>query len=87
MHECTEPFFLTPGNREMADKYGIYIGGSHCEPMASSTAVEWGRRGVGDYDYVNNSDNVLKFGKTASRTWPDRRLSIRSECAECTTGR
>lgn len=65
MHECTEPFFLTPGNREMADKYGIYIGGSHCEPMASSTAVEWGRRGVGDYDYVNNSDNVLKF-------WEDR---------------
>ena len=33
--------------------------------MASSTAVEWGRRGVGDYDYVNNSDNVLKF-------WEDR---------------
>lgn len=25
MHEVTEPFFLTPGNREMAEKYGIYI--------------------------------------------------------------
>ena len=61
MHECSEPFFLTPGNREMAKKYGIYIGGSHCEPMASSTAVEWHRRGKGDYDYVNNSANVLKF--------------------------
>lgn len=65
MHECTEPFFLTPGNREVAEKYGIYIGGSHCEPMASSTAVEWGRRGEGEYDYVNNSGNVLKF-------WEDR---------------
>lgn len=65
MHEVTEPFFLTPGNREMAARYGIYIGGSHCEPMASSTAVEWGRRGKGDYDYVNNSDCVLKF-------WEDR---------------
>lgn len=65
MHEVTEPFFLTPGNREMAARYGIYIGGSHCEPMASSTAVEWGRRGKGDYDYVNNSDSVLKF-------WEDR---------------
>ena len=65
MHECTQPFFLTPGNREAAAKYGIYIGGSHCEPMASSTAVEWGRRGVGEYDYVNNSANVLKF-------WEDR---------------
>lgn len=61
MHECSEPFFLTPGNREIAAKYGIYIGGSHCEPMASSTAVEWGRRGTGEYDYVNNKANVLKF--------------------------
>lgn len=53
--------FLTPGNREAAEKYGIYIGGSHCEPMASSTAVEWGKRGKGDYDYVNNSNEVLRF--------------------------
>lgn len=61
MHECTEPFFLTEGNRKAAEQYGIYIGGSHCEPMASSTAVEWSRRGKGEYDYVNNSENVLRF--------------------------
>ena len=61
MHECTQPFFLTEGNREIARKYGIYIGGSHCEPMASSTAVEWGRRGKGEYDYVNNAQEVLRF--------------------------
>lgn len=61
MHECTEPFFLTEGNREVAAQYGIYIGGSHCEPMASSTAVEWYRRGKGEYDYVNNPDEVYKF--------------------------
>lgn len=65
MHEVTQPFFLTPGNREVAKKYGIYVGGSHCEPMASSTAGEWPRRGVGQYDYVNNSKNVYKF-------WEDR---------------
>ena len=52
MHEVTVPFFLVPGNREMAARYGIYIGGSHCEPMATSPAGEWPRRGVGDYDYV-----------------------------------
>ena len=34
MHECTLPFFLTKGNREAAKKYGIFIGASHCEPMA-----------------------------------------------------
>ena len=65
MHECTVPFFLTEGNREMAEKFGVYIGGSHCEPMACSTAGEWPRRGVGDYDYVNNAAAVCRF-------WEDR---------------
>ena len=61
MHECTHPFFLTEGNREVAARYGIYIGGSHCEPMASSTAGEWPLRGKGAYDYVNNADAVRDF--------------------------
>ena len=61
MHECTRPFFLTDGNREAAEKYGIYIGGSHCEPMASSTAGEWPARGKGKYDFVNNRDSVVEF--------------------------
>lgn len=61
MHECTRPFFLTDGNRREAERYGIYIGGSHCEPMASSTAGEWPARGTGEYDFVNNRDNVVDF--------------------------
>lgn len=61
MHECTQPFFLTCGNREVAQQYGIYIGGSHCEPMACSTAGEWPRRGKGEYDYVHNGENVREF--------------------------
>ena len=65
MHECTKPFFLTQGNREVAQQYGIYIGGSHCEPMASSTAGEWPARGKGDYDFLHNRENVLQF-------WEDR---------------
>lgn len=65
MHECTRPFFLTEGNREVARQYGIYIGGSHCEPMASNAAGEWKVRGKGDYDFVHNKENVLQF-------WEDR---------------
>ena len=65
MHESTLPFFLTKGNREVAEKFGIYIGSSHCEPMACNAAGEWSRRGKGDYDYVNNSASVYKF-------WEDR---------------
>ena len=65
MHECTLPFFLTKGKREMAKKYGIFVGASHCEPMACNAAGEWSRRGKGVYDYVNNSPAVYKF-------WEDR---------------
>ena len=65
MHECTLPFFLTEGNRKVAEEYGIFIGSSHCEPMVCSAAGEWRRRGEGDYDYVNNSASVYKF-------WEDR---------------
>lgn len=65
MHECTLPFFLTKGNREAAKKYGIFIGASHCEPMACNAAGEWSRRGEGAYDYVNNAPAVYKF-------WEDR---------------
>lgn len=61
MHECTKPFFLTNGNRETAKRYGIYIGGSHCEPMASSAATEWKIKGKGEYNYVSNSKNVYNF--------------------------
>lgn len=61
MHNCTVPFFLVEGNREMAEKYGMYIGGSHCEPMASNTFGEWHLRGKGEYDYVSNSENVCRF--------------------------
>lgn len=61
MHECSVPFYFTPGNKEAADKYGIFIGTSHCEPMMRNTNGEWKRDGVGEYDYVNNSANVLSF--------------------------
>lgn len=64
MHECTLPFFLTDGNREMARRYGIYMGGSHCEPMACSAAAEWGLRGKGEYDYVHNAQEVRNFWRT-----------------------
>ena len=61
MHEVSQPFFTIAGNREMAARYGIYMGGSHCEPMACSVAAEWAMRGEGAYDYVTNREGVLRF--------------------------
>ena len=61
MHKCSEAFYLTPGNKEVADKYGIYVGTSHCEPMVRNTNAEWKKYGEGDYNYITNRENVLKF--------------------------
>jgi hypothetical protein len=61
MHDCSVAFYLTPGNKEMADEYGIFIGTSHCEPMMRNTFAEWKIAGKGIYDYVGNRENVLKF--------------------------
>ncbi|MFT3753302.1 MAG: glycosyl hydrolase 115 family protein [Paludibacter sp.] len=61
MHECSVAFYMTPGNKQMADKYGIYIGTSHCEPMMRNTNAEWKKAGAGDYNYITNRDNILKF--------------------------
>lgn len=72
MHECSQPFFTIPGNREMAEKYGIYIGGSHCEPMASSTATEWPMRGKGEYNYVSNRQGVQAF-------WQERLDDVKNQ--------
>ena len=61
MHGRTEPFFMTEGNREVAEQYGIYIGTSHCEPMASNANGEWSIRGEGEYNFISNRENVLDF--------------------------
>ncbi|MBN1925561.1 MAG: glycosyl hydrolase 115 family protein [Prolixibacteraceae bacterium] len=61
MHKCTVAFYQIPGNKEMADKYGIFVGTSHCEPMVCNANFEWEIRGEGHYDYVNNRESVLKF--------------------------
>lgn len=61
MHPVTKPFFLTPGNSRVAGEYGIYIGTSHCEPMACNPEGEWRKLGTGAFDYLHNKDNVMKY--------------------------
>jgi acetyl esterase/lipase len=61
MHECTAPFYFVEGNREMAARYGIAVGSSHCEPLARNSASEWDVAGKGDYNFVANSQNVLDY--------------------------
>ncbi len=61
MHKCSMAFYNTPGNKEMADKYGIFVGTSHCEPMVRNTNAEWKREERGRYNYLTNRDGLLSF--------------------------
>lgn len=47
MHECSVAFFMTDGNREVAERYGIYIGARivslwHAMPPVNGRAVAQG---------------------------------------------
>lgn len=61
MHECTVPFYMVKGNKEVADKYGIVVGTSHCEPMMTCNTGEWHTRGKGAYNFTTNKDNILNY--------------------------
>lgn len=65
MHDCSRPFYLNPANQRMADKYGIIVSTSHCEPMMCNANGEW-RAWANDpkgvrYNYVTNADSVNLF--------------------------
>lgn len=61
MHECTTPFYLKDGNKEMAEKYGIIVGTSHCEPMMRCSASEWDSDKYGSYNYITNKERVEEY--------------------------
>lgn len=61
MHSCSVAFYETPGNKEIADKYSIFVGTSHCEPMLRNTNAEWRREIRGRYNYLTNRDKILEF--------------------------
>ncbi|MDR0510680.1 MAG: glycosyl hydrolase 115 family protein [Rikenellaceae bacterium] len=63
MHEASTAFHKIPENREVADRYAIVMGSSHCEPLLLNTASEWDGKSMGEWNYVDNRagvDGVLK---------------------------
>ncbi len=71
MHEVTMPFYFVEGNRQMAEKYGIFIGSSHCEPLSRNSATEWDLAGKGDYNYLTNKENIIAY-------WSDRLKDLKN---------
>lgn len=60
MHTCTGAFYSYPANKVVADKYGIIITTSHCEPLLFNNAspTEWNKERDGEWDYNKNREVI-----------------------------
>jgi hypothetical protein len=61
MHPSTKAFFSYPGNRKMAEDYGIVLGTSHAEPMLRNNVGEWDEKTMGPFNYLTNKDKVYQY--------------------------
>ncbi len=67
MHSGTPAFFSVEGNREVADTFDIAIGTSHCEPLLRNNLAEWDSSQRGDYDFLNNRQQVEDYWRERVR--------------------
>ena len=51
MHACTEAFWANPENVEVARKYDLVLGSSHCEQMLRDNEWEWRKQGLGEKEW------------------------------------
>lgn len=60
MHTCSDAFYTHPENKVVADKYGIMITTSHCEPLLFNNAskAEWDPAKDGDWNYKTNRNTI-----------------------------
>lgn len=71
MHDCTRAYWTVSGNSEMAARYDIVMGSSHCEPMLRNNVYEWPRfsyQGITgttgkntNFNYATNADMVRQY--------------------------
>jgi len=61
MHTVSQAFNLVPGNPEMANDYAIIHATSHVEMMLRSNPHEWDPKTMGQYNFVTNRANMLRY--------------------------
>jgi hypothetical protein len=68
MHECSTPFNLIPENKLVADRYGIIMGASHCEPLLRNNVGEWPKDNQAAYNFLTNPEGVTKYWEERLQT-------------------
>lgn len=73
MHACTKAFWWYAGNPEVARKYAIIMGSSHCEPMLRDNEDEWRVNFAVEYPGVTKGEWNWKINQTViTNYWIDR---------------
>lgn len=73
MHSCSKPFYYFPESKQVADRYGIIITTSHCEPLLVNNAAlsEWDTKRDGEWNYVTNKGRIReKFNARVAEAAP-----------------
>lgn len=62
MHSCTGAFYSHPESQVVADRWGIMITTSHCEPLLFNNAAlsEWDKDVDGEWNYETNKETILR---------------------------
>lgn len=71
MHEVSKEFGDTPENVELADRFGIVAGSSHCEPMLYNN-VHWNEKVRGNWNYSLNRDTIFNVWKQTAMARGDK---------------
>ena len=58
MHPSTVAFNRIPDNRVVADRYGIVVTTSHCEPVHYNNTTEWDVATLGPWNFITNRDGI-----------------------------
>lgn len=63
MHDCTKAFWYYTENPEVAKRYDIVLGSSHCEPMLRNNVFEWFNEGGNwsNYNWKTNREGVQQY--------------------------
>lgn len=60
MHPGSGAFNKYPENKVVADRYGIVMTSSHCEPLLFNNVTEWHKDTMGEWNYLTNKDGINK---------------------------
>lgn len=86
MHPCTKAFWYYQGNPELARKYSIVLGSSHCEQMLRNNVDEWTNNYQSEYGEAHGEWNWVKNKDKIVRYWADRVKQSKNNDAIYTIG-